>query len=130
MKISAQQARDKKVFIINDKNEVEETTLYDHVVESAEMTTSPRGIEYKLFVIEVEDVIDEESNEHVNKFELRKWRRDGRSDLIESFDTEADAQDEWFDRTYRFDFLPDDQRDTMYFETWEQAEAEAGDRKQ
>lgn len=119
---SAQQARNTKVFVINNyKNEVEETTLYDHVMESAEEATSPRGVEHKMFVKEVD-------NSEAIVFELRKWEANGRARTIDTYDTEAEAEDEKYTRTYNYDFLPDDQRDTMYFNTREEADAELKER--
>ena len=117
---SAQQARNTKVFVINNySNEVEETTLYDHVIESAEETTSPRGVMTKLFVQE---------NEEESTWEVRHWEPNGRARVIEAYTCEEEATDEWYTRIYNSDFQPDDQRDTMYFNTREEAEAELKER--
>lgn len=114
--LSAQQARNTVIFIFNNyTNKIEETTLYDHVIESAEETTSPRGVEHKMFIKEVEG----EENFY---YELREWMPNGKSRLLGTYDTEEAANDEWYTRTYNYDFMPDDQRDTMYWNTREEAE--------
>lgn len=121
-KITAQQARDTKVFVINNyKNEVEETTLYDHVMESAEETTSPRGVMRKVFVEEVD-------NGESIAYELRKWEAGGRARTIDTYLTEEEANDELYTRTYNYDFMTDDHRDTMYWNTREEADAELKER--
>lgn len=128
---TAQQARDTKIFVINNyTNKTEETTLYDHVMESAEKTTSPRGVERKLFIKEVDvEVKSEDIDGHcVQKFSLRKWKANGHARIIDTYDTETEAQNELYTRTYNCDFLPDDQRDTMYYMTREEAEAELKER--
>lgn len=119
--ITTQQTRNTKVFVINYKNEVEETTLYDHVMESAEETTSPRGVMRKVFVEEVD-------NGETIVFELRKWEANGRARTIDTYSTEEEAANELYTRTYRYDFMTDDQRDTMYWNTREEAEAELNER--
>lgn len=112
---SAQQALNTKIFVINGhKMEVEETTLYDHVVESAEETTSPRGVMTKLFVQE---------NEEESTWEVRQWEPNGRSRVVDSYSTEEEARDEWYIRTYNYDFMPDDQRDTRYWANKEEADS-------
>jgi hypothetical protein len=120
--ISAQQARNTRIFVINNyKMEVEETTMYDHVRESAEETTSPRGVMPKLFVEEVD-------NGEAIVYELRQWQPNGRARTVDTFDTEEQAQDEWYTRTYNYDFMTDDQRDTMYWLSFEEAEKELENR--
>jgi len=146
MKISAQQARDTKVFVI-ENSQIIETTLFDHVAESAEETTSPRGVMHKMFKEEVSGAIyrliaadriideieydalsedDQENYEYIGettiRWQLREWMLNGKSRLIETYETEDRVNDEWFDRTYNSDFLPDDQRDTRYWYTREDAE--------
>ena len=112
---SAQQARNTKIFVINGhKMKVEETTLYDHVVESAEETTSPRGVMHKVFI---------QHNEEEVTWELRRWQPNGHSALIDSYTSEEVANDEWYTRTYNFDFIEDDQRDTRYWIDREEADA-------
>jgi len=152
--LTAQEARETAIFIINSNQEIEETNLFDHVAESAEETTSPRGIMTKLFIEGLNgilyksrafdneiitereyDKLDEEFQEEyqpigeaVIAWELREWMPNGKSILLETYDSEEDVDNEWFDRTYKFDFLLDDQRDTMYWYTIEEAEAGLAER--
>jgi hypothetical protein len=129
--LSAQQARETKIFVIENE-EITETTLFDHVCESAEETTSPRGVMTKLFIQEkdVEVKSDDIDGHCVQKYDLRIWESNGCARVIDTYDTEEEAQDEWYTRTYNHDFLPDDQRDTMYWNTREEAEAELNERMQ
>lgn len=95
---------------------IAETDLLSFVYDSAEETTSPRGVERKLYILEVE-------GETENVYELRLWGPNGHgTTLIDTFDTEEEAEDEAFNRTYTYDFLTDDQRDTWYSESREDAE--------
>jgi hypothetical protein len=152
-KITAQEARTTKIFVI-ENGKVIETTLFDHVCESAEETTSPRGVMHKLFIDEIEeeiygeigteklidakeyDSLAEEDQESYNyfgsivKYALRKWLPNGKVQTIDVYEKSEDADDEWFDRTYKFDFQPDDQRDTSYWYTREDADAELKERLQ
>lgn len=123
---SAQQARNTKIFVIissrvNHSNafvsQIYETTLYDHVMESAEHETSPRGVMTKMFIDEVD-----------GSFLLRMWMN-GKIHECDSFDTREEAEHEFFSRTYKYDFLQDDTRDTEYWLTREQADKELQNRK-
>lgn len=121
--ITAQQARNTTVFVINNyKNEIEEITLFDHIIESAEETTSPRGVEHKLYINEGED---KEGN---LVWFLKEWKPGGKSHIIDKFPTEEAADEEKFQRIWKYDFMTDDQRDTMYWSTREEAEAELKER--
>lgn len=115
MTYSAQQARNTPVFVISSEGTIEETNLYDHIAESAEKTTSPRGIMYKLFI---------EQDRESDLWQLKMWGFGGRgpAQVVETFETEEQAEDEWFARTEKYDFARDDQRDTQYFFTREEAE--------
>ena len=48
--MTQKEAKNTEIFIINDEGNVEKTTLYEHVMESQEETTSPRGVEPKVHV--------------------------------------------------------------------------------
>jgi hypothetical protein len=150
--LSAQQAKETKIFVINWDNKpepiVEETTLFEHVCESAEETTSPRGIEHKLFIREVtggiyqldnsDKLIDQKEYDSLAgsvqedytywgegpiAFELCEWVSGGKVRIIDTYDNEEVANDELYTRTYNYDFMPDDQRDTSFYSTEEEAEA-------
>ena len=156
--LSAQQARDTKVFVINWHNKpepiIEETTLFEHVCESAEKTTTPFGIGCKMFTREkmgsfyqktgdVKKIITESAyeilfdedredyeyyGEGIVAWELCKWMPNGKAHVIDTYDTEEEANDEWYTRTYNCDFMPDDQRDTAYYSTEEEAKVELKER--
>lgn len=121
MTYTAKSASETVIFVI-ENNKVVETNLYDHVIESAEETTSPIGISTKIFVHE---------NEEDGTWEVRSWGVGGRgpSKLVTSHLSEDEAEDEWFTRIHDYDFMPDDQRDTEYWLTEEEAEAALEDRK-
>jgi hypothetical protein len=112
---SAQEARNTIVFVLNYKGDIEQTNLYDHVVESAEKTTSPRGVMHKLFI---------EQDRENDRWLLKLWgsRGQGPAQLVASFETKEEAENEWFTRTYNYDFMEDDQRDTNWYPTREEAE--------
>lgn len=112
---------------------------YDFIMQSAEETTSPRGVEMKLHVREKErqcscyneeeDTFDENCEKcyHGTElvYEVWDWGFRGQYPTkIDTFDTEDEASDFIFQRTYEYDFMRDDQRDTTYFDTLEDAEAE------
>ena len=84
----------KTVFILHfDKKGfpfVTTDTLENRVSESAEETTSPRGVEPKLFV---------------EGTDLKYWEIGGHARLVESFDTKEEAEQEWLERTYEYDYL-------------------------
>lgn len=92
---------------------IEETTLLDWVRKSAEEGTNPDGVGPKLFI-----------RENEGEWQLRYWQVNGKSMLIESFETEDEAYDGWFNRTHDYDFMTDDQRCTDYFYTLAEAEQE------
>lgn len=115
---------------------IEETNLSDFVMESAEETTTPRGVGRKWHIREVEqqcscwnedeDTFDPECKKcfHGTEVVYQVWDWGFRGQfpkMIESFDYEDDANDFIYDRTYEFEFLTDDQRDTSYFETKDEA---------
>ena len=112
---------------------------YDFIMQSAEETTSPRGVEMKLHVREKERQCscyneDEDTfNENCEKcdhgtelvYEVWDWGFRGQyPKKVDTFETEEEAEDFIFQRTYEYDFMRDDQRDTTYFDTKEEAEAE------
>jgi hypothetical protein len=118
MRLSKKAAKATIIFLIDSKKlEVYESNLYDHVMESAEWTTANVGNAQKLHI------------EYNELYELREWNRYGGYRVIEIYEAITDAEEELFDKVYRFDFQNDDQRDTSYFDTKEEAEVELEDRK-
>ena len=92
---------------------IENTTLFKFVMQSAEETTSPRGVENKLHV---------RVNEEEGMFEVWDWGFRGQyPKLVVSCETAEEADDEIFNRTYDFDFTNDDQRNTCFHYTLEDA---------
>ncbi|MEO7016540.1 MAG: hypothetical protein ABI067_08345 [Leifsonia sp.] len=152
MKTTAKQAQATKVYFIdyNDMT-IDSDSLYNFVMESAEETTSPRGVMNKLFLQEkeiglyqnIDDnevIIEKEYNElnekekdnykylgNTVKYQVRYWMG-SQSKVVEEFDSEEDAEDLIFERTYDFDFMPDDQRNTNYFLLKEEAEQDLAER--
>lgn len=135
---SAQEARNTTIFFIQDGH-VESDTLFNFVTESAEEVTSPRGIWTKLFVEEMLAMVDlpeshpdyaEGENEQGEavKYGLFEWTGGHKKTLIQTYDTKEAAEDEWYTRIYNYDFMSDDQRDTMYYSSTEEAEKELSER--
>jgi hypothetical protein len=111
---------------------IEETTLYDHIMESEDETTTPRGVAPREFVerIEPEDEVflwDIGRYEKVDQvWTISSWGVGGNhySRGTEYFSTEEAAEQKLFERIFEYDFANDDQRDTRYFESREEAEEE------
>ena len=107
------------------------TNLYDFVMESAEQTTSPRGVCNKLHIRPVEQVcscVDEDGKydndcQKCNKgcelvYEVWSWGFRGQyPSKVDEFETEAEAEDLIYQSTYDFDFNNDINRDTRYFDS-------------
>jgi hypothetical protein len=111
----------------------------EFIMQSAEETTSPRGVERKLHIRECErqcscyndddDTFDENCEKCYHgtelAYEVWDWGFRGQyPSKLDTFETEAEAEDYIFQRVYEYDFLRDDQRDTMYFDNIEEAEDE------
>lgn len=119
---TAKQAREIKIYAI-DADGVYKTNLFDFVMESGELTTSPRGVEPKLHVRSNKHSVDNYCDEPV--YEVWDWGVCGQYPRkVDTFETEEEAEDFVFQRVYQFDFLKDDSRDTQYFEVEEDAEEE------
>jgi len=81
---------DNKGFFYIEKNDIK-----DRIREAAEETTSPRGVMPKLFV---------EEDEENGTFNLMYWS--GQNAVVEdTFDTEEEALEEWYEREYNYDYL-------------------------
>ena len=115
---SAQKAKDTKIFVI-EEGKIVETTLYDHVVASADEVTSPRGIMTKIFVEEFQEPSGK--LEDTTMWALNEWNG-SKIKTLDVYDTEEEAEDEWFSRIYKYDFSRDDQRDTRFFHTMDEAQ--------
>ena len=147
MKNSVKEAKETKIFTINYVSEnrkavdasIEESNLYDFVMKSAEETTSPRGIENKLHIKEVEkecDCCQEDGDAKkdcekcegygfIKSYDVYCWGFSGHGrDFVASFETEEEAEDEIFSRTYDYDFCSDDSRSTWFSTTIEEAQVE------
>jgi len=134
---SAAEAKKTTVFVINCKGEIEETTLYDHVMESADRTTSPRGLMPVIFVEETTIINDDagDDNEDAWFFEpvwaVKSWKhmnQFSQPTVIADFATKEEAEDAHYTYIYNDDFQKDDQRDTFFFTTREEAEKMLADR--
>ena len=132
-------AKDTIIYVI-ENGQVEATNLYDHVMASATQVTSPRGVWNQIFVEEVEvvpginsdDYSDEITEENiVTKWALKDWGRNSHNrtaKVVRTFDTEEEADDECFRLHELYDFAKDDQRDTQYWHSKEEAEKELTER--
>jgi len=115
---------------------IEKTNLLDLVMSSAEETTSPRGVAKKLHIREKEqtcscwneeeDTFDPDCKKcdkgHEVVYQLWTWGISGNNPkLIETYDTETEAEDELFNKTYEYDFINGTDVDTSYYETIEEA---------
>jgi hypothetical protein len=102
-------AKNQTIFFIENK-EVKKDTLFNFVIESADETTTPRGVGMRLFVEETENEAG------VTLFEVMTWGATGSSLRSTGFiyDNEIDAEEYIWQRTYRM-FEIDGTRDTLYF---------------
>jgi hypothetical protein len=102
----------KEIYFINEKNEIEKTDLHRFIMESADETTTPRGVGLRLHTRENDN----------GGYDLWTWGVNGNCPrYLETFETEKEAKDEILLITYNM-FLDDDQRDIMYYDTIEEAE--------
>lgn len=123
--MTAQDAREDIIFAIQN-NEVVETNLYDFIMASADETTSPDGAEMKLHLRH--ESYNWGSKSRVNNqdgmYEVWDWGWRGQYPrFLAAFDTEEEAEDYVFQSIEADDFAKDDHRDTMYYNTREEAEA-------
>lgn len=130
--------------------EVEETNLFDFVMESVDETTSPRGIASRLFYeretsegyishLNTKESISVDAFENLTEkeqfsyffyeeafvnFRLYTWGVNGnnRKPLGYNFDIQEEAEDFLFGAVYNDDFQGDCNRDTSYFYTKQEAE--------
>ncbi len=111
------EAKAQEIFTIVEKRgggfEIEKTDLFSHVMESEDITTTPRGVAPRFFV--------EEDSE---AFTISTWGLRGNNYKRGTmrFETETEAEDYLFNMVFNEDFMNDDQRSTQYFETQEEAQ--------
>lgn len=111
--INYKEAKEKIVYTLDHENNIVETTLYDHIMLSIEECTSPRGCEPRLHI---------RHDDETDIYGLYLWARgNNRLTHVQDFETKEEAKQDLFMRTYEYDFLPDDQRFTEYFDTEEEA---------
>jgi hypothetical protein len=84
------------VYVLDGQN-IEKMTYADYLREYfADETTSPCGVEPRLFIREHVTDTDDDDNGDENGFsvvyQLRRWNPGGSSSLIESYDTEEEAE--------------------------------------
>lgn len=101
----------KTMFKLDSENMIIITkSLKNLVRESAEKTTSPRGVEPKLHI-----------EERDGMYQLRMWGPYGQGNtLVDEYETEEEAQTEWMNRTYEDDFVNSDEY-CNWFETEDEA---------
>lgn len=142
MKTYAQEAIERKIFVINSENKtIEETNLFDWVMLSAQGTTSPIGAVDELFYEEVivkmfqcdgEKPITESDYEHLVSEDDKKYYREigsitthcvklwgfgsgNSAKTVDTFDTVEEADNFIFESIMKFDFENDASRSTVYF---------------
>lgn len=121
MKTTIKTAKDNTIFYINEDLEVESTTELEFIMRSVDETTSPMGVMPRLHIRE---------NNDENTFEVWTWGTSGNNaKFIKSFEIKEEADEFIFQKTYEYDFMEDDQRDTQYFFNEEEAQALADERK-
>lgn len=128
MKMSAKEAKETIIFAIED-DQIYSEPLYDFVMKSAEETTSPVGVMTKLHIRHEDYSCSYGKRNAVNNseglYEVWIWGPWGNGQtFLDSFETEEEAEDYIFNRTYEYDFATDDQRDTTFYYTIEEAERE------
>ena len=110
------------------------SSFCDFVMESIDETTTPKGVAPRNFVEELtveeteqvwyEDLIGYyELNEGENYYTLSSWGVGGNNYRKGTmyYSTEEAADLALFQSVYDYDFIPDDQRNTMYYESVEEA---------
>jgi hypothetical protein len=114
--------------LVECSSRVVETNLYDFIMASVDETTSPRGVEPRLHTRQEGRCLRNENDFNYDENEpIEVWTwgiRGNNPSLIDTVASFEEAEDFIFQRTYEYDFLPDDQRDTRFFYTEEEAEAE------
>lgn len=88
--------------IVLNGGAIEESDLYSYLREYwCDDTTSPRGVEPRIFIKEIHNELAMDTEENIT-YELREWLPNGTSILIQSFDTEEEAELKrlgyWYDR--------------------------------
>ena len=108
---------------------IESDDLYSFVIKSTKETTSPIGVMSKLHIRHEDYSCSYGKRNAVNNseglYEVWIWGASGNGQtFLDSFETEEEAEDYIFNRTYEYDFMTDDQRDTTFYSTIEEAERE------
>ncbi len=104
------EAKQKIIYAFHSNNEIHKTNLYNHVMASLKMVTSPRGVEPDLHIRQKNGI-----------YELWTWGFQGQKPrIIDVFPTRLKAEEELFSYTWD-DFLNDKSRNTAYFDTPEEA---------
>lgn len=150
-------AKETNVFVVVPNNKyddfnIEEISLFEHIMASVDETTSPRGVEGRIHIREIEgsvyrllgtdtliNVSDYDNlleseltfyeyyGETTISWELWSWGVNGNHPKkIDTFENEEDAEQAWFD-TIVWDFEKDDQRITTYSFDYDNAVMEIAD---
>jgi len=119
--MTKKEAQSKTVYVFDYNGEIEQTNLYDFIMESKDETTSPVGVMGRLHIRHEDGHISHVHNDEGN-YEVWTWGILGNNPrFIEEFETEEGAEEHIFDKVYSYDFMEDDQRDISYFDTYEEA---------
>lgn len=128
MNISKIEAENTKTFVIEHQNVIE-TNLYDFVMKSIDETTSPVGVMPRIHVrhesFSCSYGLRNRVNNNEGKYEVWSWGVSGNnSSFIEEFETREEAENYIFQLVFKYDFISDDQRDTSYYFSIQEAESE------
>ena len=114
-KLTLKTAQEKTIFYIDDQ-EIKSANLADFIFESLEKIRVSRIIKPAIYVREIED-----ENGNVIRYDIYKYGGGGNSRFQKSFQTLDEAEQYGFECAC-IDFKNDNDRDTRYFETIEEAE--------
>lgn len=128
MNISKIEAENTKIFVFENQSVIE-TNLYDFVMLSVDETTSPVGVMPRIHVRHESFYCSWGLKNRVNndegKYEVWTWGVSGNnSSFIEEFETREEAENYIFQLVFKYDFIFDDQRDTSYYFSIQEAESE------
>ena len=127
--MTVKEAKQKTVYVIDYDGKVKETSLYEHIMESHEQTTTPIGVAGRIFIRHVGS-----RKQRIDKdmpYEVWDWGHQGNNERhLISFRTRKEAEQWLFEYVREVHFEADDQRDTSFFDTKEEAQALIDERNQ
>lgn len=128
MEISKEEAKRINIYVVDD-TDIVETKLYDFVMLSVDETTSPVGVMPRIHVrhenFSCSYGLRNRVNNNEGNYEVWTWGVKGNNpSFIEEFETREEADNYIFQLVFKYDFISDDQRDTSYYFSVQEAESE------